>query len=143
MLAYRDRSVKEIHDGLQKKEFHRDIIEQVIEKLEEFGYLDDSKFALNYGESLARNKKVGPRYVSTSLFKKGIDRELAQNTVKKIFPEQDSEIDEIAIWVERKLAGYKKSLTPIQKKKRVFDFLLRKGFTHGAIMRVISNRDFR
>ncbi len=137
LLAYRDRSVNEIRERLKQKEFQPAVISRVVEELASFGYLDDEKFAKIYSESLARNKKVGPRYILNGLAKKGIKREIAQNAVSELFDDPAAEEIEIRKLAEQKIPGYKKSLTPLQKKKRIYNFLIRRGFSYHAVMRVI------
>lgn len=142
LLAYRGRSVRELRDRLKQKEFSPDTISQVVEELTSLGYLDDEKFARDYGGSLARNKKVGPRYILQSLARKGVKREIARTAVSELFSDPADEEREIKKLVEEKSAVYKKSLTPLQKKKRIYNLLIRRGFSHHAVMQAISRKDF-
>ena len=142
LLAYRDRSVSEIRERLKQKEFQPDVIGSVVEELTSLGYLDDEKFAKTWSGALARNKKVGPRYILSALAKKGIKRDIAQNAVAKLFDEPAAEEKEIKALVEQKTSLYKRSLTPLQKKKRIYNFLIRRGFSYHAVMQVIGRREF-
>ena len=47
-LQYRSRSQKEMEDYLEGKGFDRDIIDEVIEKLRGYGYIDDLAFARDW-----------------------------------------------------------------------------------------------
>ena len=142
LLAYRDRSVNEIRDRLKRKEFQPAVIGSVVEELTKLGYLDDEKFAAAWAGSLARNKKVGPRYILNALAKKGVDRTVAHNAVSGLFDEPAAEENEIEALVEQKTSLYKRSLTPLQKKKRIYNFLIRRGFSYHAVMQVIGRRKF-
>ncbi|GMT43112.1 MAG: regulatory protein RecX [bacterium] len=143
MLAYRDRSVHEIRKKLAQKRFgNDDLISRVVERLIANGLLDDEKFARIYSESLARNKKVGPRYIKHALAKKGLGGELVQRTVEDLFADPDAEGKEIENLMEKKLMTFKKNLTPTGRKKRVYNFLVGRGFTHPAIMQAINRWDF-
>jgi len=142
LLAYRDRSVSEIRERLKQKEFPPAVINLVVDELISLGYLNDEKFARTWSESLARNKKVGPRYILNALAKKGVKKDVAQNAVAELFDEPQSEESEIRPLVEQKIAGYKKSLTPLQKKRRIYNFLIRRGFSYHAVMQVIGRREF-
>jgi len=141
LLAYRDRSVSEIRECLKRKEYQPAVISRVVEELTTLGYLDDERFAKTWSGSLARNKKVGPRYILNALAKKGIKRDIAQNAVSDLFDEPAAEENEIKKLVEQK-TSYKKSLTPLQKKKRIYNFLIRRGFSYHAVMQVIGRREF-
>lgn len=142
LLAYRDRSVNEIRDRLKQKEFQPAVISRVVDELTSLGYLDDEKFARTWSASLARNKKVGPRYILNALAKKGIKREVAQNAVDELFDEPSAEESKIRSLVEQKTSLYKRSLTPLQKKKRIYNFLIRRGFSYHAVMQVIGGQEF-
>jgi regulatory protein len=142
LLAYRDRSVREIRDRLKKKEFPPDVIRRVVNELTTLGYLDDEKFARIYSQSLARNKKVGPRYILNALSQKGVKSETAQKAVNELFDDPTAEEMEIKKLVEQKSGAYKKGLTPLQKKRRLYNFLIRRGFSYNAVMRAVSRRDF-
>ncbi len=142
LLAGRDRSVYEIRSALLKKEFAPELAEEVVLVLSEKRLLDDTKFARLYAESLLRNRKAGPRYIEQAILKKGIARETAENTVAVIFADPYTQELEIAGWVERKTKSMKSGLTPMQKKKRIFNFLIRRGFSYDAIMKGIGKRNF-
>ena len=71
-LAIRTRSHKEIKDNLYKKKFSNDIISEIIIMLEEQGYIDDKKFALEF---VSTREKVRPKSkfaLQYELRKKGI-----------------------------------------------------------------------
>ncbi len=138
LLAYRDRSVHEIRAALKKKEFGEKTIEQVVEKLSGQGYLNDARFAVTYGTAVARRRKTGPAWVFNNLFKKGVARETAADAVEEIFSDEERLRKEIENWVERKLRSYKKELSPLRKKKKLFDFLLGKGFPPDSIFKVFD-----
>lgn len=141
LLAGRDRSVHEIRAALLKREFTEDTVEAVIRHLSEKRLLDDVKFAGLYAESLLRNKKVGPRYIEQALLKKGIHRATTENAVKAIFSDPYMQAREIGEWVERKSKQMKDTVSPQQGKKRIFDFLIRRGFSYDAIMKGIGGRN--
>ncbi|MBI5177791.1 MAG: regulatory protein RecX [Nitrospinae bacterium] len=138
MLARRDHSAYEVRSSLLKKGFSEDAALAAVGALTEKRFLDDRKFSRLYAESLARNKKAGPRYIMQALQKKGIGQNLAQIAVEDLFGGTGREEEEIRRWMGKKYRSYKKELSPLQKKKRLFDFLIRRGFSHSAVMKVIN-----
>jgi len=135
LLAYRDRSVHEIRSALKKKEFDEKTIEQAVEKLSGQGYLNDDRFSRVYGKAVARRRKTGPAWVFNNLLRKGVARETVATAVEEIFSDKEQLQKEIDRWIERKLRSYKKELSPLRKKKKLFDFLLGKGFPPDSIFR--------
>lgn len=138
LLAYRDRSKGEIRDALRKRDYDGVIIETIITKLTEDRYLDDEKFAKTYGGFLARNRKVGPNYIRDKLFRKSVPKELAEAAIEEVFADNDRTQNEIAVWIEKKLPKLKKDLSPIQRKKRIYDFLSGKGFMPESIFNALE-----
>ena len=138
LLARRDRSRFEIREALKKKDFEKNIIEEVISDLTEKGYLDDQKFAKVYGGSLARNRKVGPNYVMNKLIKKGVDRSLSHEAVAELFSDQEEIQNQLHSLIEKKMGRLKPDLSQIQIKKRLYDFLAGKGFGSDAIIKALN-----
>jgi len=138
LLAYRDRSIFEIKSALIKKEFEVELIKEVIDNLVKVGYLNDEKFAFNFGSSIARRRRVGQNYVLQHLLKKGISKELASQAVEKIFENESKTESEIEKWVEKKKSSYKKVTDTFKLKKKIYDFLYRKGFNSHDIMQVLG-----
>lgn len=141
LLARRDRSEHELRAALEKRETPPDMIDAAVEYLRERRLVDDRKFAHGRAQSLARNKKVGPRYVRDALKKKGIDEKLIQEAVAETFSGPLRERDEIRALIEKKSKTMKKDLTPLQRKKKLFDFLLRRGFSYDAVMKALNARE--
>jgi regulatory protein len=138
LLAYRDRSKGEIRDALRKREYDGGTIEKIVTELTGNGYLDDEKFARVYGGFLARNRKVGPFYILDKLYRKSVPKEVAQEAVEEIFADKERVEKEIAAWIEKKLPKLKSGLSPIQRKKRLYDFLSSKGFIAESIFKVLE-----
>jgi regulatory protein len=140
LLAVRDRSVFEVRAALEKKQLGQSVVEGAVAELLVRKLLDDEKFAVLYAESLVRHKKAGPRYISAALAKKGIAAETATKAVMGASDprKQDAAVKE---WIERKSAAKKKNDTLEKRKKRIYDFLLRRGFPPELVMKNI--RDLR
>jgi regulatory protein len=137
LLAIRDRSVFEIRSSLSKKGFTEAVVQSTIDDLLERGLLDDAKFAVRYAESLLRNKKAGPRYIASALQRKGVEKQLANKTAEDISSDGRTQETAIMEWIERKSAEKRKNKTPGAKKKRIYDFLIRRGFSPDLVMKHI------
>jgi len=76
LLAYRSRSVHEMTARLQDKGYSDGDISETINRLLEWGYLNDSQFAENWVKSRLRNKPMGPIRLRKELQQKGISKEI-------------------------------------------------------------------
>ena len=104
----------------------RAIVEEVIARLREYGYLDDAKFAQNYASLRLRERPIGRRRLERDLSLKKIDKQTATSALNEAFaatPEE--ELIERAIAKRVRLRGKPKSR---EDAKKLFDHLLRQGF---------------
>ena len=129
LLAAKPRSVAELRERLLEKEWtDAEAAEYAIGKLSEYGDLNDEQFALGYASARVRQKPVGRGRLARDLQMKKIDRELAEQTLEKVFDEtSESELIDRAIERRTRLRGRP---TTRQESKSLFDHLLRRGFSY-------------
>jgi len=133
LLAAKPRSVAELRERLLEKEGTDDeAADYAIAKLSEYGYLNDAQFALGYASARVRQKPVGRQKLARDLQMKKIDRELAEQTLEKVFDETpETELIDRAIEKRTRLRGRP---TTRQETKSLFDHLLRRGFSYDLII---------
>lgn len=130
LLSRRDHSKKELSDKLKQKGFGNDF-DEVFEKLEGYGYLNDERFARNYVKQLIEFKSFGKMRIKQELFKKGIDRELISEIMEDIEPDEEALVE----LIERK---YKRNLGDEKGVKRTFNTLVRLGYSYSEIKSALS-----
>jgi regulatory protein len=133
LLAAKPRSVAELRERLLEKEWTtEEAADYAVARLSEYGYLDDEQFALGYASARVRQKPVGRQQLARDLQMKQIDRELAEQTLEKVF-EATPEADLIDAAIEKRvrLRGRPKTR---QETKSLFDHLLRRGFSYDLII---------
>ena len=102
------------------------IVETVIERLREYGYLDDARFAQSYASLRVQQRPIGRQRLQRDLWLKKIDKQTAESALDQVFaqtPEEDL-IDK-AIAKRVRLRGKPKTREDV---KKLFDHLLRQGF---------------
>ena len=131
-LSYRARSEKEIRQNLSKHEIPEAIIEETIEKLRENGFADDKKFANAWVENRSTFRPRGRRALTLELRQKGID---------------DSTIESALEGIDEEALAYEASLKKARKlrvqewsefRKKMSDFLARRGFSYSVIAPIVS-----
>lgn len=132
LLTYKPRSIKEMRERLLEKDWTNDaIVEEVIKKLETYGYLDDAQFAKSFAASQIRQKPVGKRVLQQKLAQKKLDKETVAEAIEKAFEETpETEIIDRAIEKRLRLKG--KPATR-EDAKKFYDFLLRQGFSYDLV----------
>jgi len=144
LLTYKPRSVVELRTRLMEKEWtNSEIVEEVIRKLEGYGYLNDGQFAKDFAASQIRQKPIGKRVLQQKLTMKKLDKETVAKAIEIAFEETpESEIIERAVAKRLRLKGKPETR---EDTKKFYDYLLRQGFSYDLVsskMREIAARDF-
>lgn len=140
LLAWRDRSSAEIERKLRDRGFSADVVADLIARLQKSGYLDDRRFAERWAESaVTSGRGYGPR-LSHELLRKGIAREIIAEVVAGI-ADSHGEQEILSALVARKFAGFEPKSASDRDKKRVVDYLQRRGFSSAAIFRTFGAWD--
>lgn len=129
LFKLRPRSEGELKAKLADKGYLPDIAGQVINEFKTYGYIDDAAFTRLWMQS--RLKKYGFRRVSLELIQKGIAKEM----ITELWHELRIDHDEVAIAaaIATRRARQYQGVTPVKRKKRIIDYLLRRGFSSEAV----------
>lgn len=127
LLAAKPRSVSELRERLlQGRYANKSIVEEVIARLREYGYLDDQHFALSFASHKVKQKPTGRRRLEQDLMMKKVDRAVAQEALDQVFAETpEEELIDRAIEKRIRLRGRPRDRA---EAKSLFDHLLRQGF---------------
>jgi len=148
LLTKRDYSEKALRDKLLQGEYPDDIVEQAMNYVKSFGYIDDQRYAQMYYRTYQNSKPLGK--IREELLKKGISKELTENLVNEVV---NSSNDENEAFFEREsreeteLAMAKQLLqkkhydcqnADYKEKQRMYGFLMRKGFSSEIVFKALS-----
>ena len=122
LLSYRPRSEREMRDALRARHIPEAIAGETLDRLRELRLLDDQAFAEAWAESRQRNSPRGRRMLLAELTQKGIEREVAQETVAALDEEA------AATRAARNRSQNLRSLEFRDFRRRLGDFLARRGF---------------
>lgn len=84
LLSYRDHSAKELINKLVQKGHKREYSENAVEKLKEYGYVNDERYARFLAESLSERKGMSARAIRSEMIQKGISSEIADNITESL-----------------------------------------------------------
>jgi len=138
-LGRRMRSVAELKRLLRQRverdtELGRTLVEIVIRKLKDQGYLSDARYAAAYSAFRRDNEKFGRRRVITDLKSKGLHGEVLQKAVEDAYAEIDEEK------LAREHLRKKRLKKPGNQKEaaRIFRQLMRAGFGSKTIFKILK-----
>lgn len=135
-LSHRDRSVKEMIDKLHSKGYQQEIIKKVIHILIKSDILDDERFAWMFSKSKVETRSWGPVKLQYELTLKGIDKDILERTINKIYDEY-SQYDLIRSLLSKRINS--DSEVDANEMKKHIDFLKRRGYTWNVIREAISD----
>lgn len=120
-----------------ESEIGKTLVELVVRRLKDQGYLNDLKYAAAYSDFRRDNEKYGQRRVVTDLKSKGVMGEVLEKAVAASFREVDDEKQARAYLRRKRLQK------PKDKKQaaRVFRQLIRAGFAPKTIFKILRNWD--
>jgi regulatory protein len=133
-ISYRPRSSKEVRFHLIQKGYSFLVADHVVNYLQEFDYINDKEFARKWYLSRLNKGGYGPLLIYKELTAKGIPSEDCHYLREKFYPEE-REREEVLRLIEKK--GLNKPISANQE-KRLYNMLLRRGFSSGLIMNVLG-----
>lgn len=108
---------------LREKGATKEAADETADKMQNIGLVDDKAYAGRLCRVYSREKHFGTRRVMTELFRKGINRETAEQAIDE-FAVPDSE--NVYIYFEKKFG--KIEISDQKTRKKVADALVRAGF---------------
>jgi len=131
-LSYRARSESEIRQNLRKHEIPEEIIEQTIDRLRQDGLANDGQFARAWVENRSTFRPRSRRLLAMELRQKGLNDEAVSSAVENV----DDEV--LAYEAAQKRAVRLKDLEWVEYRKKLSEFLARRGFPYSVIAPVVA-----
>lgn len=142
LLAAKPRSVAELRERLLEKLWtNAEIVDAVIEKLQEYKYLDDEQFARDFAAAKLRQKPQGRMKLQQTMSRKKLEKETREAAIDHAF-EKHPESDLIDVAIEKRLR-LKGNPETREDTKKFYDHLMRQGFSYGLIREKLSNLNER
>jgi regulatory protein len=137
LLGRRELSVSQMRSRLLDREHSAEETDAAIAKLIETGALDDRRVARAFARTASKVKGRGRLRVTRELHAMGISRDIASEAVAEVFGELD-ERAMIQRAIQKKLRGGRTPQT-LQERARLYQFLMRQGFTPAAVSAALRN----
>lgn len=140
LISLKDRTKKEVRLKLEEKFWNKNAVLKAIEKLEEFGYLNDLNYAISYIES----KTYGKNRISYNLFQKGIDRSTVEKAYLTLDEEKEENIDDVKLekLIDKNSSKINLSNSRDEKKlkeeQKLIQYLARQGFSLDKIFKKLK-----
>ncbi len=130
LISRRPRSEWELEDYLKRKDYDKEVAQQIIEKLRERGFVNDSEFARRWVENRRLLKATSKRRLRQELKQKRVSDEIIDHAL------EEDETDERE--VVRELVERKRKQTKYQDDLKLMQYLSRQGFSYDMIKDVMG-----
>lgn len=142
-VSFRPRSEKEIRDFLSRKlaKSHTTaplVITHVLKRLTDLGYINDYEFSAWWVGQRTGRKPKGERVIRMELMRKGISPVVIDEVVGSIMKGERSEPSLAKAAIEKKREGWK-NLPLLEQKRKLADYLMRRGFSSDVVWSVIDD----
>ncbi len=137
-LARRARSAADLARWLREKEFTPEEIAPAVDRLTALGLLDDLAYARGFARTrLGAGRGYGPRRVAMELARKGVARGVVDAVLRELAEEAgDGDERSAALAVAQRRARGMGGITPEARQRRLYGFLVRRGFAMGIAAEV-------
>lgn len=131
LLKAMDRTEGELRQKLRMGGYPPEVIDTALDYVKGFGYVNDAAYAERY--IAGRRESCSRLQMTRDLMMKGLDRDV----IEAAFDEQEplDEDAQIQRWIEKK--GVDPEHADQKEKRRMYGFLMRKGFSSDSIWRVL------
>lgn len=126
LLSRRDHSEGELVEKLKQRDIDESAALSAVEKLKDYGYLDDRRFAKGYAAELQRLKGFGKRRIIQELYRKKVSRDI----IDEVLEEMEFSDEELVEIIKRKYLRY---LVDEKGVKKTVNALIRRGYSYGEI----------
>lgn len=131
-LSYRARSESEIRLNLRKHEIPEPVIEHTLDRLREDGLANDDRFARAWVENRSAFRPRSRRLIAMELRQKGLAEEAVSSAIA------DVDDGTLAYEAAQKRVSRLKGLEWNDFRKKLGDFLARRGFSYSVIAPVVT-----
>jgi regulatory protein len=135
-LAIRPRSRAELLAYLKKKGVTEETSAGVASTLEGYGFIDDGAFALTYSKYLLEKKGLSRYALRMELKRKGVSDTHIDAAIEALSGEEGQDEEEVALKAARRKASSLKGVDRERARRRLVDFLRRRGYSFDIINKV-------
>lgn len=137
LLNAMERTENQLRTKLEENGYPKEAVQEALEYVKSFGYVDDGGYARRFAES--RKKIKSKQEIQSILLQKGLSREEIESALEEVYQSQDS-LEAIQRLAKKR--HYDPATATFAEKQKLFAYLTRKGFRYEDIRQVIQVPDW-
>ncbi len=134
LIVRRVRSEWEIREYLKRKDYDPELIDQLVAKLYQHSWLDDSVFARKWVDNRRLLKTTSKRRLQQELRAKRVSDDI----IKQVLAEDETDEKELL----KGLIERKQQQSRYQDKQKLMAYLIRQGYNYGDVKDVLEEIDY-
>ncbi|MDD3190697.1 MAG: regulatory protein RecX [Candidatus Pacebacteria bacterium] len=137
LIGLRRRSETEIRQRLKDKGFDKPLIEETVEELYRFKYLNDEAFAESYINDRINFRPAGKFVIRNELKKRGVSEKIIEEKLEELLSDE-KELEMAGNLLQKKIRIIH-SKDPQKIRGKVLYFLKSRGFSQNTISQAMQN----
>ena len=137
LLVKKEYTEKQLRDKLSEGGYPQKSMEEAIDYVKSYVYVNDKRYAENYHKSYEYRKPYGK--IREELMKRGISKVILEELDASVYEERVSRKDEeeelARMYLSKK--HYHPGQADYKEKRRMYEFLMRKGFSRDVIRKAL------
>ncbi len=136
LLQSRDYTRKQLEDKLRQGDYPDACIEEALDYVEAYGYIDDARYARDYIEyNLSTKSRIR---IETDLMKKGISRDVIRCAYEELEHKGLRQDEAAMIQALLQKRHYCADTADSREKQKIYGYLCRRGFSPETVMKALS-----
>lgn len=132
LLEQMDRTEYQLRDKLAKNDYPQCCIDQAIEYVKKYNYIDDNRYACNYVRF--HQEKLSRQQIKQKLIQKGLGRDIIEWAIEEEF--ESDEMSQITELLRKR--KYDSENVDQKEFQRTYQFLMRRGFKSSDILKAMK-----
>lgn len=137
-LSYKARTEREIRSKLARSGFSESVADAVVERLYALHYLDDAAYARSFVAGRFRSRGYGPARIRGDLMRRGVDRNMIEEALGEVL-QPDETLEAAREQAEKRWARLTSEPDLQKRRKKLSDYLLRRGFSYDTVRAVVES----
>ena len=133
LLQNMDRTESELHSRLLMQEFPEQIVDQALQYVKSYGYINDRRYVENF--IISRKSRKSKKEIYAELGRKKVDAAIIEEMMELCYEKTDSG-EAIRHLLRKK--HYDPESSDAAAKQKIFSYLARKGFSYGEIKKAMD-----
>ncbi len=127
------RTESQLRQKLKNGEYPPDIIDQAVDYVKSYGYLNDEAYARDFIET--RKNKKSRQELYGLLMQKGLDKKLVQQALDDVYGEEDAK-EAIRLLMQKR--HFDPETADESERQKFLSYLVRKGFSYEDVREILA-----